>query len=317
MELRKPVVGIGACLVGQKVRYNGEAKRKSQHIEAIRDHAHLRMFCPEMAVGMGVPREPVRLVGALGNERLTDSASHTTDYTLPMQAYAAEVMAGNLDMAGYILVKGSPSCGFSRVKRYAENGNVILNDAVGLFAAELEKLDPLLPLEEDGRLNDPCLRENFVSRVFAYHDWKQFCDKPLSHHGLTEFWSRYKYLLMSRHIESYKTIGRLLSDARAAPLAKTAERFITLLMQGLKHVATRKLHTNVLHHIQGYLKPNLESDEKQEMDALIAQYKCGHIPLVVPITLLKHHFKRHSYSYIDNQAYMQPYPEQLSLRNLI
>ena len=317
MDSNKPVVGIGACLVGQKVRYNGEAKRRSQHIENIREHVALSTFCPEMAIGMGVPREPVRLVGALERVRLTDSASHSKDYTAPMQSYAEEVMARNPDMSGYILVKGSPSCGFDRVKRYGESGNVILNDAVGLFTAELAKLDPLLPLEEDGRLNDPGLRENFVSRVFAYHDWKQFRDKPLSHHGLTCFWSRYKYLLMSRHVETYKKIGRVLSDASSGTVEAAADRFITLLMQGLEHVATRKTHSNVLQHIRGYLKTDLEPEDKQEMDALITQYRSGHVPLVVPVTLLKHHFKNHSYRYIENQAYMQPYPEQLSLRNLI
>ena len=188
---------------------------------------------------------------------------------------------------------------------------------MGIFAAELMQLDPLLPVEEDGRLNDAGLRENFVTRVFAYHNWKEFRAQPLSHHGLTQFWSRYKYLLMSHHVPTYKEIGRLLADAKARPDERTADMFIQLLMCGLVRVATRKSHTNVLQHIRGYLKRDLENSDKHEMDALIMQYRSGHIPLIVPLTLLRHHFRLHDSVYINNQVYMQPYPEQLSLRNQI
>jgi uncharacterized protein YbgA (DUF1722 family)/uncharacterized protein YbbK (DUF523 family) len=317
MDSNKPAVGIGACLVGHKVRYNGEAKRKHQHLESIGEHVEFSSFCPEMAIGMGVPREPVRLVGELEALRLTDSATQSEDYSAPMQAYARDVLDRNPDMAGYVLVKGSPSCGFERVKRYNEKGNVVLNDAVGLFTAELEKLDPLLPLEEDGRIHDPSLRENFVSRVFVYRDWKEFRIEPLSYHRLTDFWARHKYLLMSRDVGACKTIGRLLANNGSVSAEEVANQFITLLMEGLKCVATRRTHTNVLRHIRGYLKRDLGHEDRQEMDSLITQYSSGQVPLVVPITLLKHHFKHHFSGYIERQAYMQPYPEQLSLRNYI
>jgi uncharacterized protein YbgA (DUF1722 family)/uncharacterized protein YbbK (DUF523 family) len=317
MDSNKPAVGIGACLVGHQVRYNGEAKRKNQHLESLGEHVEFRSFCPEMAIGMGVPREPVRLVGELEAVRLTDSATQSEDYSAPMQAYARDVLDRNPDMAGYVLVKGSPSCGFERVKRYNEKGNVVLNDAVGLFTAELEKLDPLLPLEEDGRLHDPSLRENFVSRVFVYRDWKEFRTEPLSYHRLTDFWARHKYLLMSRDVGACKTIGRLLANSDSVSAEEVASQFITLLMEGLKCVATRRTHTNVLQHIRGYLKRDLGHQDRQEMDSLITQYSSGQVPLVVPITLLKHHFKHHFSGYIERQAYMQPYPEQLSLRNHI
>jgi uncharacterized protein YbgA (DUF1722 family)/uncharacterized protein YbbK (DUF523 family) len=317
MDTNKPAVGIGACLIGHQVRYNGEAKRKNQHLQALGGHVDFRSFCPEMAIGMGVPREPIRLVGELESVRLTDSATQSEDYTAPMQAYARDVLGRNPDMAGYVLVKGSPSCGFERVKRYNEKGNVVLNDAVGLFTAELAKLDPLLPLEEDGRLNDPSLRENFVSRVFVYRDWKEFRAEPLSYHRLTDFWARYKYLLMSRDVGASKTIGHLLANHDYTPVEEVAEQFVTLLMEGLSRVATRKTHTNVLQHIRGYLKRDLGREDRQEMDGLISQYSSGQVPLVVPITLLKHHFKHHFSGYIERQAYMQLYPEPLSLRNHI
>ncbi|MEH6592585.1 MAG: DUF1722 domain-containing protein, partial [Halioglobus sp.] len=200
---------------------------------------------------------------------------------------------------------------------YNAKGNVVLNDSMGIFAAQLRKLDPLLPLEEDGRLCDAGLRENFVNRVFAYNDWKTFLGGQLDHHGLIQFWSRYKYLVMSHHVPTYKEIGRLLSDSAVEPIDKKAARFITLLMSGLSHLATRKTHSNVLMHIQGYLKRSLGPGDKSEMNTLITQYRQGHIPLVVPVTLLRHHFRLHRSDYIDQQVYMQPYPEQLALRNLI
>jgi uncharacterized protein YbgA (DUF1722 family)/uncharacterized protein YbbK (DUF523 family) len=317
MEHNSPTIGIGACLVGKPVRYNGESKRKNQHIEGLGEHVKLRSFCPEVGIGMSVPRETVRLVGDLGRERLMDSATQTHDHTAPMKEYAAKVISSAPEMSGYILVKASPSCGLERVKRYNEKGNAVLSDGVGIFAAELRKLDPLLPMEEDGRLHDAGLRENFVTRVYAYNEWKMFAQQPMNHRGLTDFWSRYKYLLMSHHVPTYKEVGRLLSNAKSAPIDEIANTFIELLMSGLSQMATRKTHTNVLHHIRGYLKRHLEVGEKQEMDALITQYRSGLVPLVVPLTLLRHHFRRHASDYIGKQVFMQPYPEQLSLRNLI
>ena len=315
MTSTKPVVGIGACLVGEPVRYNGESKRKNYHIESLKQHVSVNAFCPEMAIGMGVPRQPVRLVGDIASTRLMDSDSQTVDYTDPMLAYAASVIQNNTDLAGYILVKGSPSCGFERVKRYNEKGNPLKSDAMGIFAAELDRLHPLLPLEEDGRLNDHNLGENFITRVYAYSDWKQFAASDISLRGLMQFWSRYKYLVMAHNIASYKTIGQLLANSKRQPIAVIAERFIALLMAALGTMATRKTHTNVLEHIRGYLKKQLNADDKQELGGLIEQYRKGIVPLIVPLTMLRHYFKRHHNDYINQQVFFMPYPEQLSLRN--
>jgi uncharacterized protein YbgA (DUF1722 family)/uncharacterized protein YbbK (DUF523 family) len=317
MQTAKPKIGIGACLVGQPVRYNGDSKRQNQHIERLKEHITLKSFCPEMAIGLGVPRDTVRLVGDLETTRLTDSATQMAEYTAPIEAYAAEVLANNPDLDGYILVKGSPSCGFARVKRYNEKGNVSGRDATGMFTAALKRLRPLLPLEEDGRLNDHGLRENFVARVYAYKDWKEFCKTGITHHRLTTFWARYKYLVMAHHVPSYQKMGRILANANGRPLQSVADDFVFLLMQALTRMTSRKSHGNVLQHILGYLKRDLASGERRELNALIEQYRCGTIPLVVPLTLLQHHFKKFHHGYIDQQVFMQPYPEQLSLRNNI
>jgi uncharacterized protein YbgA (DUF1722 family)/uncharacterized protein YbbK (DUF523 family) len=317
MTPSKPCVGIGACLVGHEVRYNGESKRKNQHIEAMSEHMALKPFCPEVAIGMGVPRSTVRLVGDLGRLALMDSDSQTQDFTADMKQYAASVMRNNPDMAGYILVKGSPSCGMERVKRYNTSGNAMASDATGIFAAELMKLNPLMPLEEDGRLHDHGLRENFVTRVYAYQDWKALVADGISHHKMTRFWARYKYLVMSHHMPSYKLLGKMLASAGSTSLSTTAAEFISTFMLALKKPATRKSNTNVLQHIRGYLKRDLDSEDKREMDQVIEQYRTSVVPLVVPMTLLRHHFKRNSHAYIEQQVYMLPYPEQLGLRNHI
>lgn len=315
MTNTSPVVGIGACLIGLPVRYNGDSKRRNQHIESLKEHLTLNSFCPEIAIGMGVPRETVRLVGDIANTRLMDSATQSKDYTEPMQAYAASVFQNNPDMAGYILVKGSPSCGYERVKRYNEKGNPQASDAMGIFAAALKNHDPLLPMEEDGRLNDHSLRENFVARVYTYHKWKQAVASGLSHSALIEFWASHKYLVMAHSIDSYKAIGRLLSNAKTAPLGQIAADFITALMTALQSMATRRSRSNVLEHIRGYLKKQLTSTDKQELSSLITQYRDGFVPLIVPLTLLRHHFKNHQNSYIDQQTFLAPYPEKLGLRN--
>ena len=315
MISNKPAVGIGACLVGQPVRFNGESKRKNTHIESIKSHMNLMSCCPEIAIGLGVPREPIRLVGDIGNVRLLDSDSQTKDYTDPIKSYAASVYENNPNMAAYILVKGSPSCGYERVKRYNELGNPLKSDAMGVFAAELHRLDPLMPLEEDGRLNDNRLRENFISRVYAYHDWKHLLAIGITHQALLKFWARYKYLVMAHSNASYKSIGRLLANHEKTSVDTMAQEFIHLLMDALKTMATRKTHTNVLEHIRGYLKKQLNSDDKQELGSIIEQYRTGIVPLVVPLTMLRHHFKNHQNDYIDQQVFFYPYPEQLSLRN--
>ena len=315
MHTDKPIIGVGACLLGQAVRYNGDSKRQNKHIQSLREHMDLRAFCPEVAIGLGVPRQAIRLVGEIDNLRLTDSATQSADYSEPMVEYAEHVLSSNPDLAGYILVKASPTCGYQRVKRYNEKGNVQANDASGLFTAALKRLDPLLPLEEDGRLHDDGLRENFVTRVYTYQDWKELCKNGLSLHRMIQFWSRYKYLVLAHHAPSYKQIGRVLANAGAASLEQLASEFVTLLMEALERPATRKSHSNVLQHIRGYLKRDLGHADKREMDSLIAQYRSGIVPLVVPLTLLRHHFRNFRNEYIDQQVFMQPYPVQLGLRN--
>lgn len=310
-----PVLGIGSCLAGNAVRYNGDTKKPNQHVRRIAEHFQTRAFCPEMGIGLGVPRPPIHLVQKGSGVRVLDVATHQHDYTDPIRDYAQQVLSSAPHLCGYILVKGSPSCGYGRVKRYSEQGNPLGSDQNGIFAAALAEFDPLLPLEDDGRLNDPGLRDSFVTRASVYHHWKLLCREGLSAHTLIQFYSRHKYLVMAHHVPSYKQLGKLLANAGAENIEALAQTFISELMSALTRPATRRSHSNVLFHIAGYLKRSIATEQRQRLAVLIEDYRTGRVPLVVPITMLKHHFADAPDAYIDAQVFLEPYPEQLGLRN--
>jgi uncharacterized protein YbgA (DUF1722 family) len=226
-------------------------------------------------------------------------------------------MANELQgISGYIFMQQSPSCGLERVKVYQEGGRPS-EPGRGIFAAAFCARHPDLPVEEDGRLNDPVLRENFITRVYAHAEWQRLLQQGLTRRALIAYHSRYKYLLMATDPLRYKSLGRMLGNIAQHDLGELAPRYFSELMSALKKCATRRTHSNVLQHLSGYLKRALSADEKQEMQQLISQYRDGIVPLVVPMTLLKHHFRRHPDRYIAEQAYMQPHPEPLALRNAL
>jgi uncharacterized protein YbgA (DUF1722 family) len=227
-------------------------------------------------------------------------------------------MAAELDdICGYIFMQQSPSCGLERVKVYHVNGAPQKGGGRGIYAQAFCAQQGDLPVEEDGRLNDPVLRENFITRVFAYSAWQQLLQEGLSRRALTTFHSRYKYLLMAHNPVQYKALGNLLGNMGQTDPKELGPRYFSLLMAALKQCATRRTHTNVLQHLCGYLKKAISAEDKKEVQNLIGQYRQGIVPLVVPLTLLKHHFRQHPDPYIDQQAYLQPHPENLSLRNAI
>jgi uncharacterized protein YbgA (DUF1722 family)/uncharacterized protein YbbK (DUF523 family) len=308
-------VGIGACVLGEPVRFNGVGKKRSEPVTRLGECFELRTFCPEVAIGLGVPRPTIRLVGEMAAERAVDSDTGQHDVTAALQNSAATFLAQHIDLCGYIFVKGSPSCGMERVKRYNTSGNVQASDGVGIFASALMAANPLLPVEEDGRLHDEHLCESFVARVFTYADWKELCSREVTLHALQKFYAQHKYLIMSRHVAAYKELGKMLAQHGSDSVSKLAERVITLIMAALKRPATRSGHINALQHIRGYLKNDLNKEEKHELNELIEQYRNGHVPLVVPLTLLRHHFRQHPDSYIEQQLFMRPYPDTLRLRN--
>ncbi|WPC05932.1 YbgA family protein [Pseudomonas sp. MBLB4123] len=313
----KPKLGISACLLGAEVRFNGGHKESRLCSQVLGEHFDFVPLCPEVAIGLGTPREPIRLVGNPQAPRAVGSVNAELDVTERLAAYGARI-AEQLDgISGYILMQKSPSCGMQRVKVYQDGGRPSEPTGRGIFAAALMARHPDLPVEEDGRLNDPVLRENFLTRVFAYAEWQRLLREGLTRRALIAFHSRYKYLLMATAPLQYRALGRLLGDLARHDLAELAPRYFRELMTALKQCATRGTHSNVLQHLSGYLKRGLSPDERQELHALIGQYRGGIVPLVVPLTLLKHHLRRHPDAYLAQQAYLQPHPENLGLRNAL
>ncbi|MCW2290943.1 uncharacterized protein YbgA (DUF1722 family)/uncharacterized protein YbbK (DUF523 family) [Pseudomonas sp. BIGb0408] len=317
LHREKPKLGVSACLLGAEVRYNGGHKASRLCLDRLRDYFEFVPFCPEVAIGLGTPREPIRLVGDPASPRAVGTVHPDKDHTEALTAYGEQVAAELPPICGYIVMQQSPSCGLERVKVYQDNGHPSEPKGRGLYTAVLCERHPNLPIEEDGRLNDPVLRENFLTRVFTYAQWQALCQSGLSRGKLIEFHARHKYLLMATDPLRYKRLGRLLGDLSGQDLPSLAEHYIGELMIALKRCATRGTHANVLQHLSGYLKGSLSAGEKQEMQQLIGQYRQGIVPLVVPLTLLKHHFRQHPDSYIAQQVYLQPHPENLSLRNAL
>lgn len=314
---QKPLLGIGSCLAGNAVRYNGQTKKPNEHVLALCKQFATRAYCPEVAAGMGVPRPPIHLVGNKNIIRALDVATHSQDFTAPIAAHAQHVLAEAPTLCGYILVKGSPSCGYGQVKLYSEEGLPLAYDQNGIFADALKKSDPLLPLEDDGRLNDEHLRESFATRACAYHDWKLTVANGLSAGALIAFYSRYKYLVMAHHVPSYKEIGKMLANAGKENIDTLANEFIYALMHALTHTTTRRSHSNVLFHISGYLKREIGDEQRQRLRDLIEAYRKEEVPLIVPVTMLKHYFADNPDAYINSQVFLNPYPEELRLRNLV
>ncbi|MEM7101279.1 MAG: DUF523 and DUF1722 domain-containing protein [Pseudomonadota bacterium] len=306
-------VGVSDCLLGKEVRYDGTGARSSMPHDRLEGLFDYTSFCPEVAIGMPVPRPPIRLVGYPDDYQVVGVKDPTINKTQALKDYAESVVPQIGELSGYVFMHNSPSCGLFRVKVYppGQDGPGV-RQASGRYAASLIEALPQLPVEEAGRLFDDAIRENFVTRVFTYAHW-QLMTENLTAARLIEFHSRYKYLVMAHSIQTYQEVGRLLSNLKGDVEAK-AQAYILLVMQGLKQPATRKGHTNVLAHLQGYLKRQLPSADRQELDQVIQAYRRGEQPLLAPITLLKHHFRQFPDEYVLKQSYLDPHPAAAALR---
>lgn len=313
-ESRIPV-GISSCLLGDEVRYNGGHKRDTYIDRTLGQYFSFRPFCPEVDIGLGVPRKPIRLVRRDGDIACVDIDDPSIDHTAALGESADHQKDWHAELCGYILKRASPSCGMERVKVY-ENGHPQA-DGAGIYAARMMENFPEMPVEEEGRLGDPVLRENFIQRVYVMCRWKEMRAAGLTVAGLVDFHARHKLILMSHCQQTYRELGPLVASARKDNLERVANEYIATLMPALKKRATRGNHVNVMQHIQGYLKEQLDSDDKAELKEAIDRYHRGEVPLIVPITLLNHHFRRNPDPYILRSWYMQPYPAEMSLQNRI
>lgn len=315
-ENMKIPVGISSCLLGNEVRYNGSHSRDAYINGTLAEFFEFRPFCPEVGIGLGVPRPTIRLVDTGEDIRVLGVNNPGMDVTEPLHAYTRSQEVQVAPLCGFIFKRGSPSCGMERVKVYNSKG-MPQGQGAGIFAGGVMKAFPQLPVEEEGRLGDPQLRENFIQRVFIYHHWKHDVEPRLSVSALTDFHARIKLTLMSHNQNRARELGRLAATARDGNLVEVGQAYFALLMATLTRVATRKNHVNVLQHIQGYLKRDLDGGDKAELVETIASYGRGEVPLIVPVTLLKHHFRKAPDRYIDNSWYMSPYPHSLRLRNML
>ena len=305
-------VGVSACVLGEPVRFDGGHKLSRFVADELGRHFQFVAVCPEQAIGMGVPRPTIRLVGDPAAPRVKGSKDSSLDVTESLARYAAERLPGLAGLSGYILCSKSPTCGMERVRVYDEQGNGLGKVGVGVFAQALISRYPQLPVEEDGRLHDPLLRENFVLRVMAYHDWQSNVLTDLSLQNLMAFHRRHKFLLLAHDQAIYRRLGPAIAEAKDAQ--DIASSYILSFMQALAKPASRRNHTNVLMHLQGFFKKVLSSAEKQELSELIEHYRQGLTPLMAPLTLLNHHLRHHPVPYLKEQSYLHPYPHDLRLR---
>ena len=315
-ENLKIPVGISSCLLGERVRYDGGHKGHSYITGTLGDYFEFQPFCPEVAIGLGIPRKPIRLWRNENKKiRCVSTSNSKLDFTEQLEDCGEAQYDWHKHLCGYILKKDSPSCGMERVKIWDDV--MPKREGVGVYADKLIWNFPYLPVEEEGRLGDAILRENFIQRVFAMHRWFKFVSKGLSISLLVDFHARHKLILMSHDQTSYRELGQLVAGTTKESLVEDTKKYLLGFMSALKKRASRGNHVNVLQHIQGYLKVSLDADDKKELVRTIENYRKGQIPLIVPITLLNHYFRKYPNAYISNSWYMNPYPEELRLQNAI
>lgn len=308
-------LGVSTCLLGENVRFDGGHKHDLYLTETLGQFIEWVPVCPEVEIGLGTPRESLHLTGDPDAPRLVTTKTRQ-DHTAAMLKFAQAKIEQlkRLQLNGYILKKGSPSCGMERVRVYSEKG-MPARAGVGLFARALLEKMPHLPIEEEGRLNDPKLRENFIVRVFCHQRWQRLREKPFRLLDLITFHAQHKFLLLAHHEKNYREMGKLVAAGKSLAAKELLTRYEALYFAALRHPALRRKHTNVLQHLAGYFKKQLDEKDKQELHTTIADYHHDLLPLVVPLTLIKHYVKKFDVQYLQDQIYLNPHPKELMLLN--
>ena len=308
-------IGISSCLLGNAVRYDGGHKRDRFLTDTLGRYVDFVPVCPEVEIGLGIPREAMRLVGELAHPRLLTIRSRI-DLTERMVVWAQERVKEleKENLCGFIFKSDSPSSGLERVKVYDPNG-VPVKKGVGLFARVFIDHFPLLPVEDEGRLHDPLLRENFIESIFVWKRWREINEQNRSKGGLVDFHSRHKLLIMAHSPKYYQALGQWVAQGKGVSLDDLLLQYQELLSSALRQKPTNKKNANVLQHILGYFKKDLSADEKQEALEVIENYALGLVPLIVPVTLLNHYVRKYHQPYLRDQYYLNPHPLELQLRN--
>lgn len=307
-------VAVSQCLLGARVRFDGGHRQAPLLRDELSRWFAWVPLCPENAIGLGTPREPVHLRrDGEGRVRLVGIRT-ATDHTDAMDAWSRERAVQLRGLCGLVVAKRSPTCGLERVRLYAADGRPEGQGATGVFTRHFREANPLIPVEEDGRLQDEALRENFVLRVFVLRRWRQLEAAGIDACSLLAFHAAHKYLLMAHSVGTYRVLGRLLADAGRVDADALALAYIDGLMRGLAQPATRKGHTNVLQHLAGYFRGRLPATHCRRLQAVIEEYRLGLVPLAAPLTLLRHFLADFPDDYLARQVYLAPYPDSLRLR---
>jgi len=338
----KIVLGISSCLLGNNVRYDGGHKYDAWLVETLGPWVQWVPVCPEVECGLPVPREALRLVGDPEKPQLVhvksgvDQTQRMLDWSTPR----IEALRGKR-LCGYVFKSKSPSSGMERVKVYPPQGGPARKIGVGIFAREFMKAFPLLPVEEEGRLHDPVLRENFIERIFIMKRWNDLLSggsvsEPTNHSAtakdapsdsqlarlsypkpgeLVDFHTRHKLLIMAHSVSHYRSMGKLVADIKSYQADEFARLYLEQLSEAVRKPATLARHLNVLQHIMGYFKTDLSATEKAELLDIFAKYRARHYPLIVPVTLLNHYVNKYDKAYLKSQYYLNPHPVELNLRN--
>ena len=309
-------LGISSCLLGNEVRYDGSSSKDTFLTDTLGHFVTYVPVCPEVESGLGIPREPVRLVGAVDNPRLMTTRTGI-DHTERMLSWAHKrvLELEQEGLCGFIFKKSSPSSGMERVKVYVDEKGMPVKKGIGMFARAFMDHFPLLPVEEDGRLCDMHLRENFIERIFALKRWRDLIEEEKRRGSLIAFHTSHKLLILSHSIRHYQLMGKLLARAKELTLKELYTHYEALLLDALRLMATRKKHINVLQHMMGYFKKVLTGDEKKELLDIIASYSKAYLPLIVPITLINHYVRKYDQPYLKGQVYLNPHPMELQIRN--
>lgn len=308
-------IGVSSCLLGNNVRYDGQHKYHWYINEVLNHYFEYIAVCPEVGAGMGTPRKAIRLVGAIDNPRAIEPKSGT-DWTQAIGDFSQKQLKQLPQLSGFLFKKGSPSCGLLRTKVYQDNG-IPLAKGQGIFAAVITQKWPLLPVEEEGRLNDARIRENFITRVFAYHRLQRLAATRFRRGDWVSHHQHSKFLLLSHSRTHYTKLGQMVAQIADYKAQDFTKAYTEAYMTALKIPATPKKHSDALMHILGFLKKKLDPKQKADIIQTIDTYRQGRLPLIVPITLLKHYITVFDVAYVKDQIYLNPHPDNLSLRNQI
>lgn len=314
--MQKILIGISSCLLGEKVRYNGEHKKDPYITETLSNFFEWYPVCPEVGSGLSIPREPMRLEQQKDGSIRLVTINTKRDYTDLLTNFSEQKAKSltNENICGFIFKGRSPSSAIYDAKIYNEKG-VVIKKGAGIFGATFVKNFPLVPVIDDGRLHDPKLRDNFFEKVFCYKRWLEtlYLDKTVS--GLIKFHTKHKLILMSHSVKHYNLLGKMLSNTKIHSKNELFSEYGKHFMTAMSYIATTKKHLNVLLHCMGYFKKLLTSDEKSELLEILEQFRLGYLPLIVPVTLIKHYTRKFNQPYLSEQYYLNPYPLELMIRN--